>query len=52
MKLTFPEAITINMQIGNDYIVFKYPVMCKKNFKIHINVIETNVKFFFHVFTT
>ena len=26
----FPEAITTNMQIGNDSFVFKYPVTCKK----------------------
>jgi len=30
MKLTFSEAITTNMQIGNDWFVFKYPVMCKQ----------------------
>jgi len=39
----FPEAITTNMQIGNDYFVFKYPVTFKKNFKIHIYYIEINV---------
>ena len=26
----FPETITTNMQIGNDCIVFKYPVTCKQ----------------------
>ena len=26
----FPEAITTNMQIGNDSCVFKYPVTCKQ----------------------
>ena len=26
----FPEAITTNMQIGNDSFVFKYPVTCKQ----------------------
>ena len=26
----FPEAITSNMQIGNDSFVFKYPVTCKQ----------------------
>jgi len=30
MKLTFPEAITTNMQIGNDSFVFRYPVTCKQ----------------------
>ena len=39
----FPDAITTNMQIGNDSFVFKYPVTCKKNFKIHIHFIEINV---------
>jgi len=31
------------MQIGNDFFVFKYPITCKKNFIIHINLIEINV---------
>ena len=26
----FPKTITTNMQIGNDCIVFKYPVTCKQ----------------------
>ena len=26
----FPEAIKTNMQIWNDYFVFKYPVRCKQ----------------------
>ena len=26
----FPEAITRNMQVGNDSIVFEYPVTCKQ----------------------
>ena len=26
----FPEAITTNMQLGNDYFVFEYPVTCKQ----------------------
>ena len=26
----FPEAITTNMQIGNNSFVFKYPVTCKQ----------------------
>ena len=26
----FPQAITTNMQIGNDTFVFKYPVTCKQ----------------------
>ena len=44
MKLIFPEAITTNMQIGNDSFVFNYPFTRKqKNFKIHINFIEINV---------
>ena len=30
MKLNFPEAITTNMQIGNDTFVFKNPVTCKQ----------------------
>ena len=38
----FPEAITTNMLIGNDYFVFKYPVRRKKNFNNHINFIEIN----------
>jgi len=42
MKLTFPEAITTNMKIGNDFFVFKYPVICKKNYQIFIIFIETN----------
>jgi hypothetical protein len=27
---SFPEAITKNMQIGNVFLVFKYPVICKQ----------------------
>ena len=42
MKFTFPEAITTNMQIGNDSFVFKYPVKCKQKFKIHIKFNEIN----------
>jgi len=30
MKLTFPEAITKNLQILNDFFVFKYQVTCKQ----------------------
>jgi len=30
MKLTFSEAITTNMQIGNEFFVFKYLVTCKQ----------------------
>jgi len=26
----FPEAITTNMQLGNDSFVFEYPVTCKQ----------------------
>ena len=26
----FPESITTNMQIGNEFFVFKYPVTCKQ----------------------
>jgi len=26
MKVSFSEAVTTNMQIGNDFLVFKYPV--------------------------
>ena len=26
----FPEAITTNMQVGNDSFVFEYPVTCKQ----------------------
>ena len=43
MKLHFPEAIATNMKIGNDSFVFKYPVTCKKNFKIHINFVKINL---------
>ena len=39
----FPEAITTNMQIGYVSFVFKFPVTCKKNYKIHINFIEINI---------
>ena len=39
----FLEDITTNMQIGNDTFAFKYPVTCKKKFKIHINFIDINV---------
>ena len=28
----FPEAITTKMQIGNDFLVLKYPVNCKQGF--------------------
>ena len=31
------------MQLGNDVFVFKYPVRCKKKFKILIIFIEINV---------
>jgi len=52
----FPEAITTNMQIENDSFVFKYPVTCKNNFKILINIIEINVNVFLvcahHVMTS
>jgi len=40
------------MQIGNEFFVFKYPVTCKKKYKIHIIFIEINVNFVFYVFTT
>ena len=30
MKLTFPEAFTTNMQIGNDFFVFKLPFTGKQ----------------------
>jgi len=30
MNVTFSEAITTNMQIGNDYLVYKYQVICKQ----------------------
>jgi len=30
MKLTFPKDIITNMQIGNEFFVFKYPVLCKQ----------------------
>ena len=43
----FPEAITTNMQNGNDSLVFKYTDTCKKNFKNHINFIEINVNICF-----
>jgi len=36
MKVTCPEAIRTNMQIGNEFLVFKYPVMYKNNFQILI----------------
>ena len=39
----FPEAIPTNIQIGNDFYVFKLPVRCKKNFQILIIFIEINV---------
>ena len=45
MKSHFSEAITKNMQIGNDSFVFKYSVTCIQKFKIHINFIEINVSF-------
>jgi len=40
------------MQIGNDSFVFKYPVTCKKIFKIHINFIEIIVNVCLYVLTT
>jgi len=43
MKLTFPEAITTNMKIGNAFIVFKCPAICKQSFQIFIIFIEINV---------
>jgi len=39
------------MQIGNDFLVLKYPVTCKKNFQILIIFIEINVNFVFYVLT-
>jgi len=39
----FPETITTNMLIGNDFFVFNFPVTGKKNFQIHINLVEINV---------
>ena len=40
----FQKPFQTNMQIGNDYFVFKYRLRVKKNVKIHINYIEINVK--------
>ena len=42
-RLHFPGAITTKMQIGNDYLVFKYPVNCKKKFPNPHYCIEINV---------
>ena len=28
-----PSPLQQNMQIGNDFFVFKYPVTCKQEFK-------------------
>ena len=35
----FPRTLQKHA-IGNDFFVFKYPVTCKKNFKIHINLMK------------
>jgi len=43
MMVTFFEAITTNMQIGNAFHVFKYPVTFKQNFQILNIFIEINV---------
>ena len=39
----FPEAITTNLQIGNDFFVFKYPVTCKQKLPNLIIFIEFNL---------
>jgi len=52
MKVTFPEAITISMEIGYDFLVFKYPVTWKQNFQILIISFEINKTFFFYLITT
>ena len=39
----FPEAITTNMYIGNDFFVFIYPVTCKNVFPISYFFIKINV---------
>jgi len=38
----FPQAITTNMQTGNDLLMFKKPVTCKKKFPISHYFIEIN----------
>jgi len=40
------------MPIGNEFLVFKFPVIVKKNFQFLIIFIEINVKFAFYVITT
>jgi len=40
------------MQIGNNFLVFKYPVRCKKNVNILINFIEIYINVVFYVLTT
>ena len=39
----FPDAITTNMQIGNDSFVFNTRLGVNKYYKIHINFFEINV---------
>jgi len=33
MEVTFFEAITTNMQIGKDFLVFKYRLLVNKKFQ-------------------
>jgi len=52
MKVKFYQTINTNMQIGNDFLVFKYLVTCKKNYKILIIFIEININICLFMLTT
>jgi len=51
MKVTFPEAITTNMQIGNEFFMFIYPVNCKKS-KFSLFLMKLMKTFVFYVLKT
>ena len=49
----FPEAITTNMQLGNDSFVFEYPVTCKQKIsKFTLILLKLMLTFLFYVLPT
>ena len=49
----FPEAITTNMQLGNDSFVFEYPFTCKQKIsKFTLILLKIMLTFVFYVLTT